>query len=493
MPKRSKLLLSGLVWVAAFLRSPSLFNNHFHADEALFASWARIIAVWRDSLLLTQLVDKPPLIFYLQALFFPLIGPEEWAARLPNYIASLLLIPLVAILAWYLYRDTLIPILAALIITLSPLTIQFSSTAFTDPMLTVWITMSILFIVYRPSPVFAGLVFGLAVATKHQAWLFLPLVLLFAWLQSWTWRHVRRWLIGFSPIIVLLVIWGNVRGEGLLLWSQQINNFGGVRFAWSWETLARFLAWGQQWHEALGGWLGVGLVLLTILFLYFRAIKERDSQAKLDLALIIFVVGYTILHWLLAVPVWDRYILPLIPFVAILIARGSVCFYRWFLGKININTNEDGLRILKQYLPFSVLLFILMLQLPGAFSARDGRWSLGGRPDSDQGAWQVADYLAEEPYGTVLYDHWYSWHWQYHLFDEKVYVSWFQHPQALVEDLEVFGNTMDKRYLVLPASSEALPIIRAISMTEYSLLQIMQTDYEPGMVLYLVEQREGSK
>ncbi len=92
--------------LAAFaLRLPGLFANTFSADEALFATWARYIATWRDPLLLTQLVDKPPLAFYLQALFFPFFGPVEWAARLPNFIAGLLLIPLTVRLYRRLYRS----------------------------------------------------------------------------------------------------------------------------------------------------------------------------------------------------------------------------------------------------------------------------------------------------------------------------------------------------------------------------------------------------
>ncbi|RMG96345.1 MAG: glycosyltransferase, partial [Chloroflexi bacterium] len=75
--------LLGVVWITAVFRFRALFANTFHADEALFASWARLIAVWRDPLLVTQAVDKPPLLFYLQAVFYPLFGPVMWAARLP--------------------------------------------------------------------------------------------------------------------------------------------------------------------------------------------------------------------------------------------------------------------------------------------------------------------------------------------------------------------------------------------------------------------------
>ncbi len=491
MPKRSRLLLVGLVGIAAFFRIQSLFNNHFHADEALFASWARLIAIWRDPLLLTKLVDKPPLLFYLQALFFPLVGPEEWAARLPNYMVSLLLIPLVAILAWHLYRDEVVSIMAGIFIALSPLTIQFSSTAFTDPMLTFLVTMSVFFIVYKPNPVVAGLSFGLAVATKHQAWLFLPLLFGLAWFCSWNWRHARKWLLAFVPIVTILFIRQIVQSGDLLIWTRQINNFGGIRLAWSWEIIGRLLTWGQLWRMALGGWLGIGMAILGLFMLAARSIQIRDKEAVVDLILIIFITGYMILHWLLAVPVWDRYMLPLIPFVIILIVRSIRCIMGWLLYRSNNLSWLGQAQMVKQIIPIAFLMFLLLLQIPGANAARAGTWNLGGHPDADQGTWQVAEFLVDEPYGTVLYDHWFSWQWGYHLLDKKVYVSWFQHPKALVEDLEVFGSTKDSRYLVLPASSEAAPVIRAVSESDFDLYQIMQTENKPGMILYRVERREG--
>ncbi|MBK9613698.1 MAG: phospholipid carrier-dependent glycosyltransferase [Dehalococcoidia bacterium] len=138
---RVKVALWSTVGITAVFRFHALFANTYHADEALFATWARFIATWRDPLLLTQAVDKPPLLFYLQALFYlyPVLGPTEIAARLPNFIASILLVPLVGVWAWRLYGDEVTAVLAALLLALSPFAIQFSATAFTDPLLTFWL------------------------------------------------------------------------------------------------------------------------------------------------------------------------------------------------------------------------------------------------------------------------------------------------------------------------------------------------------------------
>ena len=64
MPIRAKISLIILVAAAVFLRYRGFFFNTFHPDEALFAYWSRLIAVGRDPLLVNQVVDKPPLLFY---------------------------------------------------------------------------------------------------------------------------------------------------------------------------------------------------------------------------------------------------------------------------------------------------------------------------------------------------------------------------------------------------------------------------------------------
>ncbi len=146
-----------VVLVLAFgLRVPLLNGPRFHPDEALFASFARSIAVWRDPLLATAPVDKPPLLFYLQALCYPFLGPREMAARLPNLWASLVTVAITYAIARQLGRvaptandvraraQCLGPTVAALIVALSPLAIAFGATAFTDPLMVMWGTAAVL-------------------------------------------------------------------------------------------------------------------------------------------------------------------------------------------------------------------------------------------------------------------------------------------------------------------------------------------------------------
>jgi 4-amino-4-deoxy-L-arabinose transferase-like glycosyltransferase len=353
--RSAQIWLIGLILAAAALRWHGFFTNTFHTDEALFASWARLIAVGRDLTLQSQAVDKPPLAFYLQSVGFPLVGNVSWAARIPNLVASLLLIPLVAQWTWRLYRDELAALIAAAVIALSPLAIQFSGTAFLDPLLTTFLVSALLLVCVpsgRAKPLLAGFVFGLAVATKYQAWLFLPLIGGIAWLFGWRWRSWQRWLVGFLPVVAVVLVFGG----GTLL-ARQWQSYGGIRPIFSWELLPRGLEWLENMAYVTGTlWSLLFLIGIIITFLLQNQRSSRFSrihpasqrspdilcperiraeivgnevanlpgykspgysaapaEAGLDGLLLAFLVGYLVLHWLLAIPIWERYLLPVLP------------------------------------------------------------------------------------------------------------------------------------------------------------------------------------
>jgi hypothetical protein len=85
------------------------------------------------------------------------------------------------------------------------------------------------------------------------------------------------------------------------------------------------------------------------------------------------------------------------------------------------------------------------------------------------------------PYGTVLYDHWYSWHWRYQLFDKGVYVSWFPHPTALVDELMAFGRDGNRHLLALPDDLAAEPVKRAVTEAGFELLLLQTANQPSGM------------
>lgn len=451
MPAQRRLI-AFLVAAGAALRWPGLFANTFHADEALYASYARQIAVWNDPLLLTRAVDKPPLLFYTQAIFYPFAGPVEWAARLPSFIASLLLIPLTARLAWRLRQRRATAVLAATIVALAPFAIQFAPSAFLDPLLTTLLTAALLAVVERRAAA-AGLLFALAAATKYQAWLFLPLLLAVALRRRWPRRRWIRATGAITAVLLTLLAWQLARAGAPSPIAAQWANVGGLALSPLAELPAR-LATILQLAAPLAGplWL---LAFLWLLWL------RRLPRAQLASLLAAFTLAYIALHLLLDLPLWDRYLLPLLPLLAILLAFALTAGPR----------------------PFWRVSLATLLLLPGALSAAEGRYPLGARRDADHGAAQIAPYFADAPYGTVLYDHWFSWQWRYHLFDKRVHLNWFVDPAGLAADLAAFGHAPDPRYIVLPKDPVAQPVRQAVNGAGFVLNEVAAST---GMTLYKV-------
>ncbi len=126
---------------------------------------------------------------------------------------------------------------------------------------------------------------------------------------------------------------------------------------------------------------------------------------------------------------------------------------------------------------WQVVAIVLLLFLWSAVVVREGD------PEADQGAGEIAIALADAPDGTVLYDHWYSWQWRYHLFDTAVYTAWFPNPAALADELTVFGRDGNAHYLVLPDDETALPVLRAVREAGFRLERVTGEE----MILYRLE------
>lgn len=449
-----------LILTGAALRWRGFFVNALTPDEALFAGWARLIAVWRDPLLHTQAVDKPPLLFYAQALFFPLFGPQAWAARVPNLVASLLLIPLIARLYRALYGSACGAPAAAAVVALAPLTLRGAGSAFIDPLLTTLLVAALTAqLVARPRrrALWGGALFGLAALTKYQAWLFLPLVVGLGARAGWRRAEWSRWLLGVLPALVVLALWG---GVGL-----QWQSYGGIRPIHAWELLPRLRAWAAVADGALPWPVWVVGALLWLAPLTGRG-------GDVDRLLALFGTGYLALHGLLAVPPWERYLLPLLPVAGLAAGRVTA------LIGARLGRRQTALRRL------APLLAALVLLPPALVTARGASGTARGAPATVGGAAAVAAALADAPTGAVLYDHWFSWQMRYHLFDSGVYVSWFPHADALLADLAVFAD--DNRWLVLPDDPAAQPVLRALADGGYRPIPHLTTRTTPGMVLYRI-------
>ncbi len=474
---RDRWTLVPLLLLAWVLRLPPILDNRFHPDEALYGYWGLLIGRGQDPWLATVPVYKPPLLPYLVAGAQTLFGNSEFAVRLAGLAAGLLAVPLVATLAHSLYRDRWTVATAAVGVALSPFAILFSATAFTDPLM-VALGLAACVAVARGRPGWAGLLSGLAFATKQTGLVFLPLAIGVNLIRIPNPKsQISRFVICFSLVVGLVFAWDGVRvAQGAeSFWRMGVTGYGGLRLVWPQELWARLRGWIELARyffvsPSVNGALLVGAGLLV----WSAATRRRYTRdAFVDLLLISFSLVYFLLHWLWAFPVWDRYLLPLVPVLALLLGRVLALFASYLQSTIG----HWSLFILHCSL-------LICLAWP-AFNAAHSRYPVGGDHGAYDGIDEVTAFLRGLPEGTVVYQHWLGWHYDYYLFDAPVYLAYWPTPAWLARDVQVFGTT-EPRYMVFPSWASPARVEWVLGSVGYGWEPVLATTRRDGTLSFTV-------
>lgn len=469
------------IWVLLLLPawalrlSPAL-NIPLHPDEALYGYWGLLIGQGQDPWLAMVPAYKPPLLPYLMAATQTLFGRSEFAVRLVGLMPGMLTVPLAAALARALYRDRWIATVAAIGVAFSPLAISLSASAFLDPLM-VALGVAACVTATRGRPGWAGVLAGLSFATKQTGLMWTPLAVLCAISKmaggTSTGSQVRKFLSLDMLAVGLIFAWDAVRmTQGARsFWRTGIVGYGGLRLIWPHELWARLREWLDLARSLFASPVVNGTLLLGLLVMTWRALTRhrRTPEGFSDLLLISFSLIYLLLHWLWAFPVWDRYLLPLVPLLSIL------------LGRIIRQSPPATLR--GHPLRFAVignLLFAILLLLSPSIS--------GDRTAYD-GIDRVTAFLSDLPEGSVVYHHWLGWHYHFYLFDAPVYLAYWPTPAWLARDVQAFG-TREPRYVTFPAWESSARVERALDEVDYELAPVLTTmrrDGTPSFIVYRVE------
>ncbi len=286
--------------------------------------------------------DKPPLIYWLMALGYQVLGVNSWAVRLPSALAAT---ALMGLLAYTLYRCTAAlhpdrPWLAAGIGgtmgTLNLLVLVWSRTGVADMLLSGCLGGALLtfFLAYsqpqlaRKTYWYLGsyLLMGLAVLTKGPVGVVLPGLII----SSFLWyvgqgRAIRREMhLGWGVLVMGLVC---VPWYVLATWQNGpafLENFFGYQNAYRFlHVIARQTG---PWYFylivlALGfaPWSVYLPLAITHLQPWRRYLWQQQPRAEQLGLFAIFWCGGVLLFFTLAATKLPSYILPLIPAAAILV------------------------------------------------------------------------------------------------------------------------------------------------------------------------------
>jgi hypothetical protein len=211
--------------------------------------------------------------------------------------------------------------------------------------------------------------------------------------------------------------------------------------------------------------------------------------------LVTFVVSYALFHWLLAFPVWDRYLLPLVPILAVLAARLAwlVCSLVGCRKERTTKGQPQRARLLVYALArrrtslVTGALVVVLLAGPVARTVRNGL------EDGADGLCRdpmdaAIGFLSAVPEGSVVYHHWLGWHYSYRLFDVPVYLAYWPHPAWLARDVQAFGSG-EPRFIAFPTGQSSARVGQALRAVGHGLSDVLaacQGAEAPALSLYQI-------
>ena len=346
---RWRVGLATAICVAGILfRMAPIATSRFHQDEAVYGYWALQITTGQDPWLSQFPVDKPPLYIYTLALFLQLFGPTETGARLPSELASAASLILIYMLGRRLYGSRT-ALVALAVFALSPFGILFAPTAMTDPLMVAWVLAALVAASYQRWG-WAGFLLSLGFITKPQAILFLPLAIALGIRRrearadsdhaqaeacnadteprtepppSAVRTDLAYFALGCMGAVVPAIAWDMLSSRGTGFFAQGITSYGGLHWAPAVAWSSRLLQWCDILQYATGSALLNAILLggLPLLLLYGVIRRKMESERRLDWIFVLFAVAFLVVHTVLEFNAWDRYLLGLIPIIALILGR----------------------------------------------------------------------------------------------------------------------------------------------------------------------------
>ncbi len=576
----------GLALLSAVLIPLNLLTGQrFHHDEALYATWALQIASGHDPLLQQTLIDKPPLFLYTMAGAMRLLGVTEVVARLPSLLATVLSVGLTFGLGQQLYGRQ-VGVLAAWLVALSPLTILFAPTAFTDPMLVTLVLAAGLAAAHDRAG-WAGVGMGLAIATKQQGLFFIPLVMglllvsrvagskvagrrsqvagrkvagnkvaggrvassraasgrvasskvadskvirntqhatrntslaLRVHVPRFTFHVSRftlhasaRFFLAMSLTLIPVFLWDFTRDQPLGFWQQSMVNYGqlttdAASFSQRWFGFTELLQYGTA-SPTLNMIFILGMPLL-LLYGTYQAYRTKMSTQRdrgntstaqeqewpthqlttqPDWLFSLFTLTFLLGHAWLSFQVWDRYLLGLIPLLALLLAR--VLLLPWSILKDHWLDRQPAWRPVAGVITGLVLSLLLALTLARPVQdAANARYPLGSHSNALQGIEQITAYLqGHVGANTTLYHRWLGTHWRFYLWNYPYDLQYWSSPQALA------AKAQPGHLIAFPgwrSETEARLALDEVGLGLRELTRAYTPAGYPSVILYQIETKE---
>jgi 4-amino-4-deoxy-L-arabinose transferase-like glycosyltransferase len=342
-----RLLLCAMLAAAVYLPAlgrPALWEP----DEGRYAEIAREMLLTHDYVTprdnWVRYFEKPPLVYWAEALSIKLLGPGELAVRLPAALSSVAEVAVTAALAEAMFGAA-VGLAAAMVLALSPLVFGFARFATLDPTLALFVTAALgAFWAAARAPAFEGAAsrrwFLLAGALTAAGTLAKgPVALVLAGAVGLAWllaeRRVRE--IARMPWLGATALYTAIAAPWFVLAQWRNPEF--ARFFFIHEHVERYLenaehGWGPYFFVVVtiaGMWPWICFVPMGVREL--RATRsgageagapERRADQRASLSFMLWWFGIILFFFSIPRAKLGSYILPAIPPLAI-VAGYALC------------------------------------------------------------------------------------------------------------------------------------------------------------------------
>ncbi len=369
---RISIQLIAVLFLAVMLRLTVFNSAPFFMDTAYYSSLGLAVL---DGDWLQQIDsqgDKPPVFFYIQAIFFLLFGRSDAVALLPSFVGGMIGVWAVFLLGKQLHEERT-GIYAAFLFAISPAGVMLSTEAYIDSLFVAVMLFS-LWALAKSRILVSGLLAGFAFGLKQTILALFPLytiwiltLALFQYREQWLKKTILgnlRFYGGMAIWILPIFYWNVFISSNRLqtfsyilgfIQTPQNTDFEGTP-ASRWSMMQNGLEWfiGLEWG-CLAFMVGIALVLLGI--------QLRKGVTRLSSLLHVELIGFCVFFLLLVLFVAKKYsgvvsyLLPVVPLVCL-----SAAFA--FSEVVGFMVNKRYSTLLVQSFSFILAIFFLNESIP---------------------------------------------------------------------------------------------------------------------------------